>query len=213
MYSNLGEIRGDSDQVRLLGNLCRLTWIRQILEIGTLDGTGSTTTMLQAMQTRENFNEVRFISIEANQQANALAKANLSPVPSNVELLYGSLIHRDSPMMLLGLSDEERVWLNDDSARRFQAPNLIAQVPDRLDLTVLDGGEFTTVSDYLMLRGRTSVFFLHDIEKRKNRYTVRLAREDGFVELFNDGNASVLFHPQRTGENSMSLFNLLGIKH
>lgn len=64
-----------------------------------------------------------------------------------------------------------------------------------------------------MLRGRTSVLYLHYIEKRKNRYTVLLAREEGFVELFNDGNASVLFHQQRTGENSMSLFNLLGIKH
>jgi len=210
MYSNLGEIRGDHPQVKLLANICQLGWVREVLEIGTLDGTGSTLTMLTAMRSRPDFDAIRFTSIEANQQANALANANLAPLPPNVSLLYGSLIHSDTPMLLLGLTDEERVWLNDDSMKRFQAPNLIGQLPKQLDLTVLDGGEFSTVGDYLVLRMRTTVLFLHDIEKRKNRYTVQLAREDGFVEIFNDGNASVLFHPQRAGSHCVSLLQLLG---
>jgi hypothetical protein len=209
MYKTaLGEIKGDLPEANVLRFITKQSWVRTILEIGTMDGTGSTTTIIESLQSRSDFEETSFISIDASETAIRVAHNNLHPLSKNVKLIHGTLLHKDSPLLILSLTEEETKWLRDDVHQRFTAPSLLETIPELIDLAIIDGGEFTSFNDYLVLRERTCLLYLHDITKRKNTLTLKTARQDGYIEMFNDGNASVLVNSGLAVKRRLNLIEL-----
>lgn len=188
----------------LLKAIAGLSSIKTIVEIGTLDGTGSTTSILTGIECRSEGDFIEFISVEANATAHKLANANLHNY-KHLKLIYGSLLDQNSPITVFGLNEVEEKWLKGDIESRFAAPNVIEMIPNQIDLLLLDGGEFTSLNDYLVLRGRVKILVLDDVGTRKNRLVNILAKQDGYVEIFDDGKFAILAHFQRSADLSLEL--------
>ncbi len=189
-----GEILNTNDRGRLLREACNYDDVFAVVEIGTLDGTGSTSVIIDALQ-RKTDSRVSLITIEAHSNAYELAIQNIGKPSISVSAFHGCLLDQDSPLMLVGLSDTEQQWLNRDVAERLaSAPNVLREIPLFFDLLVLDGGEFTTFNDYLKLRNRARFLYLDDIRVRKSRLVLRTAIEDGFciVRQVDEGNGACL---------------------
>ena len=194
MPSKYGEILNTNERGLLLREACNNDGVFSVVEIGTLDGTGSTSVIIEALQNKTD-SRVSLLTIEAHSSAYELAKHNIGNPSISVSVFHGCLLDQDSPLMLIALSDIEQQWLNRDVADRFEsAPNLLREIPLFFDLLVLDGGEFTTFNDYLKLRNRTRFLYLDDIRVRKNRLVLRTALEDGFsiVRQVDEGNGACL---------------------
>lgn len=190
----VGSKRGDG-----LASLCNRSDIRTIVEIGTLDGTGSTKIIIDSMRKRESYNGLAFFTVEANAEAYRLALSNNLSAPAFVRFLHGNLLTEDSPLLLMNLSENESRWFSNDSQFRFGAPNVLDVLPETIDLLVLDGGEFTSLNDYLVLRSRARIIYLDDTRVRKNRLAKKTAMEDGFhiVIDINDGNGAAVLERSR----------------
>jgi hypothetical protein len=189
-----GQILVSNERGSLLRRACLHTEVNSVVEIGTLDATGSTTVIIDALSTKTNI-RTAFTTIEAHPGAYGIALKNIKPQPFPVTLLYGCLIHLDSPLLLVGLSEQENFWLKDDITTRIAGvPNVLSQIPEKFDLLVLDGGEFTTFNDYLLLRQRCRFLYLDDCNVRKNRLVLRTAIEDGFklLEFVDEANGVCL---------------------
>ncbi len=193
---SFGEIVGVNKRGEILRDACRIPCVSSIVEVGTLDGTGSTRIIIEELVIKaRNSRTVQLITMEANKAAHALAVANIGSPEIPVQVLHGSLIHVDSPMLLVGLSHQESVWFQNDTKTRFaNVPNVLEHLPYEFDLLVLDGGEFTTFNDYLVLRKRCTYLFLDDINVRKNRLVYKTALEDGFrlLEETDEANGACL---------------------
>jgi len=210
MSASLGELRPETISGRLLRLLAGLSFVRTIVEVGTLDGTGSTRSILNGMRDRQDFAEVNFFSIEANKAAYDLAVANLTPIPPNLHLAYGSLLDTDNPLLILNMSEQEAIWWKSDLTSRINAPNIIDNVPAQIDLLLLDGGEFTGFNDFLKLGPRSNILVMDDVAVRKNRLSCQFSLSLGFIELFSDGRLSVFCHTQRFASLFPTLVEALG---
>ncbi len=194
MDKSYGQILISNERGSLLRRACLHPEVDSVVEIGTLDATGSTTVIIDALSTKTN-TRTAFTTIEAHPGAFGIALKNIRPQSFPVNLLYGCLIHLDSPLLLVGLSEQENFWLKDDITTRIAGvPNVLSQIPNEFDLLALDGGEFTTFNDYLVLRQRCRFLYLDDCNVRKNRLVLKTAIEDGFklVEYADEANGVCL---------------------
>jgi hypothetical protein len=182
---SFGEILGVNKRGEILRDACRVPSVKSIVEVGTLDGTGSTKIIIEELAIKARSSRaVQLLTIEANKAAHELAIANIGRPEIPVQIIHGSLIHVDSPLLLVGLNQQESFWFQNDANTRFaNVPNILEYLPAQFDLLVLDGGEFTTFNDYLVLRNRCTYLFLDDINVRKNRLVFKTALDDGFSLL------------------------------
>ena len=182
---SFGEILAVSDRGKILRVACQIPSVSSIVEVGTLDGTGSTKLIIEELSIKARGSRtVQLVTVEANKAAHELAIANIGRPEIPVQIVHGSLIHVDSPLLLVGLNHQESVWFQSDANTRFtNVPNILEHIPAQFDLLVLDGGEFTTFNDYLVLRNRCTYLFLDDINVRKNRLVLQTALDDGFSLL------------------------------
>lgn len=161
-----GQITPSSEFGRFLTKATLDPDVINIVEIGTWNGLGSTRCIqkgLRRSRTRKNF-----YSLEANAEMYGLARQNNQKWPET-KFLWGSIVTlRD--LDDTNLSDDERIWIEDDRSSINEAPYVLDQLPRTIDLLVLDGGEFSTWSEFEVLRNRlTKYLFLDDTQVRKNR--------------------------------------------
>ena len=196
MENKYGEILSTNERGVILKFACSLADVSSVVEIGTLDGTGSTKLIIEQLSLKNKNNaEIGLITAEANRAAYELALANIGTPSISVQVIHGSLVHLDSPLLLMSLTPEENRWFQNDADTRFiNVPNILESIPPKFDLLVLDGGEFTTFNDYLVLRKRCKYLFLDDINVRKNRLCFQIAIEDGFslLKKTDEGNGACL---------------------
>ena len=57
-------------------------------------------------------------------------------------------------------------------------PNVLNIIPDQIDLLILDGGEFSSLSEYQKLKERTTYFILDDTNSIKNNEVANIIRND-----------------------------------
>jgi hypothetical protein len=97
-----------------------------------------------------------------------LAKKNLPNLP-NFYLIYGKIVDtlinfdslddsnfRDHPKEL------KRTWFNEDNKNMKSTKNVLAQIPQKIDLLILDGGEFTSEIEFNLLKSRSRFIILDD---------------------------------------------------
>jgi hypothetical protein len=161
-----GQITPSSEFGRFLTKAALDADVTNIVEIGTWNGLGSTQCIqkgLSRSRTRKNF-----YSIESNAEMYELALQNNKKWPET-KFLWGSIVALED-LDDRNLSDDERFWIEGDRASILGAPCVLDQVPDTIDLLLLDGGEFSTWSEFEVLRNRlTKYLFLDDTQVRKNR--------------------------------------------
>ena len=219
MVQNLGQLHPGTANGKLLKTLAEIQFVKSIVEVGTLDGTGSTLSILKGITARVDHNQVAFYSIEANRAAYELAKINLSPLPECLHLIYGSLLDTDSPLLVLNMTEQETLWWKSDLDYRVNAPNVMQELPASIDLLLLDGSEFSGFNDFLKLGERSKIVVMDDVSTRKNRLSRQVSTQLGFVEIYTDGRFSVFCHCHRANElfasvlKSLSDFIVRLVKH
>jgi hypothetical protein len=84
------------------------------------------------------------------------------------------------------LNTNEKEWFLADSKNIESAPNVIGNLPDQIDVLLLDGGEFSSFAEYLNLRDRgVKWLILDDVNIRKNKKVLADALESGkFFEVW-----------------------------
>lgn len=145
--------------------------VHEIVEIGTWKGLGTTLIVAGAIAQREN---AHFLSLEANRNFHDTAVKNLRKKKVNkVNLIWGSIVSSDE-LDYSELGPEENVWLGQDLSALESCPNVMHLIPDRIDLLILDGGEFSTWSEFNRLLPRVHGFIvLDDTRVRKSKKAER----------------------------------------
>jgi hypothetical protein len=141
--------------------------IKNIVEIGTWNGLGSTLCILHGIQNRE----VKFWSIECNKEKIMSAIDTLSDyIDDRIRILWGSLVDTNivtseeylSNFKELKTSETLQTWFKADMNNCEACPNILKELPDNIDFLLLDGGEFTTLYEFECLRDRCSKYIALD---------------------------------------------------
>lgn len=163
-YSSSGNPARDNPQGQILASHRLGEWIgllaasarcQNIVEIGTWKGLGSTRLLANALESRP---DAHALSIEANRLFHTQAKKNLTGCV-NLTLLYGTLVS-ESDLDVSDLTPEESAWLSEDILNFGSAPNVLPEMPDRVDFLLLDGGEFSSKAEFNILLPRLQGFVL-----------------------------------------------------
>lgn len=202
---NLGSPAGD-----MIYQLCRRADVNTILEFGTWNGLGSTQCVIKAL--KDSKSAKHFTSIELYEDCYQLAKLNLKDDLQYVNLLNGTIVTHDdmnwfdhsATLNSIHTGDMNDVqtahatlWYAKDLSRLLTAKMLISQIPSKIDLLILDGGEYTTYPEWFKLKDRTKIFVLDDTKFLK----CRRIRE----EMLLSSDYTVL-HDDLTDRNGFSVF-------
>lgn len=140
--------------------------IKNILEIGTWNGMGSTQCVIKALKDRGE--KADFISIELYPEMYNEAVMNLGDDLDYVRLLNGRIINKDD----LKWFDHSIIDLNNDLHAKLyyqkdldylgSVKDVSNEIQDKIDLLILDGGEYSTYPEWKKLRDKVEYVFLDD---------------------------------------------------
>jgi hypothetical protein len=165
-----GQILKNSLFADLINEIIKKYSSKNIVEIGTWKGLGSTKRIIDAVV--DNNLDSNFISLETNKIFYDEAKQNLKEYTDKVNLIYGRIIDIvdvENFVVSQELSYEEQGWLNEDIANFAMCPNVLGSIPEEIDFLLLDGGEFSTYSEWLKLKDRAKIIALDDTNTTKCR--------------------------------------------
>lgn len=165
--------------------------IHTIVEIGTWNGCGSTLCIVKGLYGRTIQS---FHSLECNREKHLAALDNLDGyLDDKMLLLWGTVVdpqHIRSEeykkhFPKLDVSERHRGWFDIDIKNCEESPNVLARIPERIDLLLLDGGEYTTLSEFEILLPRCSTYIvLDDTKEDKCRECrVRLLADSSWTEV------------------------------
>tara|TARA_Y100000004_G_C8860148_1_gene388677 strand:+ start:15 stop:626 length:612 start_codon:yes stop_codon:yes gene_type:complete len=159
-----GQINTNSKAGKVIIEFCSRTDVTNIVEIGTWNGMGSTQCVYEAIKGSNK----NFISIEADPQMYELAVKNNRSKPE-VSIFHGKIsdemIDIDSfgPEFFIDYSiDIKKQWYKEDIFRLSSCDNILNHLPNKIDFLILDGGEFTSYSEYKILKPRSRFIFCDD---------------------------------------------------
>jgi len=175
---------------------------KYILEIGSGDGSGSTSCFLQAIS-NANVHIERFVCLEAYKPNHE----ELQNIISNYPNVHSSCIPSISYTSLLAKDFETDVWNSPynkntqydyslvkgwyerdvKQMQEIQHGFLDTDKTERWDVVLIDGGEFTGYSEYTLLKDKTNVFLLDDVHHsyKCNQIYCELKNDDKWELLFN----------------------------
>jgi hypothetical protein len=146
---------------------------KNIVEIGTWKGLGSTFTVIKAIQ-EVNY-KANFISLETNPEFYQIAQSNLKDYLQYVALILGRIIEFKEIENFVAkhqLDSQHLGWLEEDKHNYTMCPNVLSQIPEQIDLLILDGGEFSTYGEWQVLKDRSKIIMLDDTKMLKCKQIV-----------------------------------------
>ena len=160
----VGQISTTSKAGKVIIEFCSRIDVKNIVEIGTWNGLGSTQCVYEAIKGSDK----NFISIEADPKMYELAVENNSSRPE-VSILHGKIsdemldIDSFGPEFFIDYPiDIKKEWYKDDISRLSSCDNILSFLPNKIDFLILDGGEFTSYSEYKILKSRSRFIFCDD---------------------------------------------------
>jgi hypothetical protein len=188
----LGQINRGTKLGELIYKICSQTDVLNIVDIGTWNGMGTTKCIYDAIvdNNKKNYN---VISLESNEEMHKQALYNL-PKLENFNLVLGRIIEIEELLNEDSLGQEYfkkigrhhlEKWLKEDIINYSKIPNVINIMPEEIDVLILDGGEFSSFSEFKKLEHRSKYFILDDTNLMKNFEVSELIR--------NNNNYSILF--------------------
>ena len=178
---NLGSICGDT-----IRDICACEDMKNIVEIGAWNGEGTTQCILAGMQ-----KDASLWSLECDEKMYDAAR-KVIPDKANIHLIHGSVVNVED-LDRGSLSEEEELWLSNDERNMEGLENALPLLPESIDFLILDGGEFSTRHEFLLLKDRSKVIMLDDTNCRKNK----LNKED--LEASEEFDISLDYPNQRHG--------------
>ena len=166
--SKVGQINRGSNLGEKIFRMSTQDNVKTIVEIGTWNGMGSTKCIYDAvLGTRKNV-----FSLECNKTRHEEAKINLGIIPLDFHLIHGTIVSTDELEPLMeGLTEGLKVWLREDLMWLKQTPNVFDQLPEKIDLCIIDGGEFSGDIEFFKLWERCRYIILDDTNAMKHTKT------------------------------------------
>jgi len=198
-----GQILRGSNLGELIYNLTKRKDVKDIVEIGTWFGMGSTKCVIDGIidsNTTKNF-----VSVELYPEKYNEAIKNLDGYLSHVKLLNGSIIDYDD-MFWFNFDDLDqnihmRKWYDDDLDKLKTSKNVLDELSPTIDLLILDGGEFSTYPEWLKLKNRTKIVILDDTNVLKCKKIVEeLSNDNNYLSLHivpNERNGFCIFEKKK----------------
>lgn len=173
-----GQINLDDEAGWYIKNICGREDVNTIVEIGTWNGRGSTFCIYDSIKNTEK----RLISLETWKEMYDFAfdfykdKKEVSIINgyiSNKLLDFHSL---DDSFFTDYDKNLKLSWYNEDLKNINNCKNVLDKIPEKIDFLILDGGEYSSWSEYLILKDRSRIIFLDDT--RPPTIKNFMARED-----------------------------------
>ena len=181
-----GQIQLNSEPGKLITEICLRDDVSTIVEIGTWEGGGSTQCVLRGIKGTDK----SFFTVECSSEKYKIAIEG-KPKSKNIHYLFGKIIEEEE-LDKDNLSGGEQGWIRNDIKFMSECPNVFNLIPNQIDFLILDGGEFSTRSEFLKLKDRTKIIHLDDTRPRKNRLN--------YSELSKDTNyKTIIDSPDRNG--------------
>lgn len=165
-----------------------------VVEIGTWKGMGSTICIINSIE-----KDTDFFTLETNKEFYEIAKINLSSYADYFKLIYGRIVESADLNNFIKnkiLSEEEKKWFIEDISNLEKCPNVLHLIPEKIDFLLLDGGEFSTFSEWDKLKDRVKIVALDDINSLKCKEIYENLTMDSNYELLsqtNEGNGFSVF--------------------
>jgi hypothetical protein len=168
---------------RLIELICSLENIKNICEIGTFNGRGSSQQIVKGIKKRKSKSGFRVVGVEAQLRFFQLSRKVL---PKYFELHFGIISEIDR-VDSSTLNAEQTSWYKKEIKILESSNKLnLSILPDKIDLLILDGGEFSTYGDFINLYQRVSKFVLFDdtsAHKCKRILSSNIL-QDNFIEIY-----------------------------
>lgn len=176
-HERAGQMRRHHQIGKWLTFLGGLPSTRTVVEVGTWSGAGSSTLLAKAMHRRASAG-AKIIGLEIDPRMVRISKSRLKQWP--VYTVFHGTVVETADLDNRDLNAEERIWFEQDKSRISLAPNVLHLLPEKIDLCILDGGEFSSYAEYQVLLSRlTGWLVLDDVKTRKNRRVLEEAVQSG----------------------------------
>ena len=180
----LGQINRGSLLGEKIYNLSAQKDIRTIVEIGTWNGMGSTCCIRDGVAgTTKNV-----YSLECNKVRCEEAKVNLGFLPPNIKIIHGTIVDaKELEPLMEGLSEGLQVWLREDLGWIRNTPNVLKDLPTKIDLCIIDGGEFSGSIEFFKLWEQSKIIILDDTNALKHEKTKKFILDNSDIfEIIDD---------------------------
>lgn len=169
-----GQINLDTQLGKKIFNLVFENNFENILDIGTWNGLGTTNCILSALEKKNNFT-TKLFTVELYEEMYEIASNNLKNFSKleNFIMLNGRIIDYEEIFWFdhktLNFSEDAhaRLWFTEDLKRLFNAKSIKNLLPEKIDLVILDGGEYTTYPEWVYLKNKIKYFILDDTKTLK----------------------------------------------
>jgi len=170
------------------------------VEIGSWNGRGTTQCIMEPLIQR--LDDYVVYSLEVNKEFHNIAKRVWetklrrynSVIQTKLKLIWGRIVNEED------VPELEEVMKSEHSHDRWPlfyreffdactagCPNVLEQIPEKIDVLVLDGGEFTTYAEYQKLKDRSKIIFCDDSAKYKcEKVRAELLEDKNFKTLVDD---------------------------
>jgi hypothetical protein len=198
MIGTVGQVNRGSKLGEIIYNLCLQDDVKNIVEIGTWNGMGSTKCIYDAISEKKG--EYLVYSLECNTEFHNIALINYKNLPklNNFNMILGTIISPEENKDPINNYDDiffnqysrdiQNSWYIQDLENCKKVPNVLSIIPDSIDLLILDGGEFSSLSEYQKLKDRVKYLILDDTNMIKNYEVSNIIRSDVNYEVLFDSN-------------------------
>jgi hypothetical protein len=206
LASDQGQVSEKHEVGRWIRLLSSLDEVSTIMEIGTWNGLGTSKMIALGVESRVSQKEVEVLGLEANKRLFSKAESNLKEY-GFYKVIHGTIVTEDQ-LDTSELSEREKEWILSDITDLGSTPLVLNRIPLKIDLLVLDGGEFSTYAEFKLLQNRVSKWIiLDDTNTRKCR---RILEEVGIDSQFSivwssderNGTAVMLRKPKSNSNRS-----------
>lgn len=194
----LGQIHRGTVLGNEIYNLVKQDNIKIIVEIGTWNGLGTTKCIRDAI-IDSNKQEYLVISIEANKERFEEAIKNNYPPLNNFKIVYGSITSENDFLNFNDIDEKyfsmysrrvQSEWYNEDLNNCKNSPNVFNIIPKKIDLLILDGGEFSTLGEYQKLKDRYTYLAMDDTKCIKtSKIREKILNDKDHIIINDDTNA------------------------
>jgi hypothetical protein len=190
----VGQINRGSQLGDIIYDMCNQDDIKTIVEIGTWNGMGTTKCIYDSIM-ENNKKDYLVYSLESNPEFYNQAVVNL-PKIKNFNIILGRIIEIEDLINIdecddkffIPKSNKEIIkgWFVNDIHNYKLVDNVLNNIPSKIDLLILDGGEFSSLAEFNKLKDRSTYFILDDTLLIKNNEVANIIRNDRNYQILYD---------------------------
>lgn len=166
-----GQINLQSKLGKIIYDLVKCNNFKNIVDVGTWNGMGTTLCILKALEDKNNICDTNVYTIELYEEMIQIARQNLQKYINSptFHMLHGRIADIqevyewfDHSSIDFSKDAHAQLWYHKDMMLLLNAANISHLLPDQIDLLILDGGEYSTYPEWHRLKSRTKFFVLDD---------------------------------------------------